>query len=120
MFHQKQQLISNIISLLSSKMEQKMLLPVVISLTLVPFFLAITFYSVWWKPKSLEKHLKLQGINGTSYKPLLGDLKEFVKQIQDAWSKPASLNHQIVSRVDPFTDNLVQKYGNTYEIFCVM
>ncbi|KAL8102661.1 hypothetical protein AgCh_027258 [Apium graveolens] len=101
-------------------MEQNMLLVMVITWSLVPFFLAKTFYSIWWKPKRLDKYLKLQGINGTSYKPLLGDLKEYVKQIQDAWAKPGSLNHRIVSRVDPFTHNLVQKYGNRYEVSSVM
>lgn len=119
MFHQKQQLFSDNL-FTCKKMEQNMLLVIVITSSLVPFFLAKTFYSIWWKPKRLEKYLKLQGINGTSYKPLLGDLKEYVKQIQDAWSKPASLNHRIVSRVDPFTHNLVQKYGNRYEVSHVM
>nr|XP_011460595.1 PREDICTED: cytochrome P450 72A15-like isoform X1 [Fragaria vesca subsp. vesca] len=69
------------------------------------------FYSIWWKPKMLERRLKQQGIRGTPYTPLIGDMKEFVRQIKEAWSKPMSLNHQIVSRVDPFTLNTVQRYG---------
>jgi hypothetical protein len=69
------------------------------------------FYSIWWKPKLLERRLKRQGIRGTPYRPLIGDMKEFVSQIKEAWSKPMSLNHQIVPRVDPFTLNTVQKYG---------
>ncbi|CAI0387485.1 unnamed protein product [Linum tenue] len=69
-------------------------------------------YSIWWKPKSLERKLKQQGITGTSYKPLLGDMKDFIKHITESWSKPINLNHQIAGRVDPFTLNIVQKYGN--------
>ncbi|XP_061995821.1 cytochrome P450 CYP72A616-like [Rosa rugosa] len=69
------------------------------------------FYSIWWKPKLLERRLKQQGIRGTPYTPLIGDMKEFVRQIKEAWSKPMSLNHQIVPRVDPFTLDTVQKYG---------
>ncbi|CAL5340584.1 unnamed protein product [Camellia sinensis] len=69
-------------------------------------------YSIWWKPKLLEKRLKRQGIRGTPYKLLVGDIKEFVRQITEAWSKPLSLNtHQIAPRADPFTHNIVQKYG---------
>ncbi|KAI9122777.1 hypothetical protein K1719_005666 [Acacia pycnantha] len=63
------------------------------------------------KPKLLQKHLKQQGIMGTTYRPLIGDMKEFVKLITEAWSKPINLDHKIVSRVDPFTSNNVQKYG---------
>ncbi|KAF7837918.1 cytochrome P450 72A15-like [Senna tora] len=59
----------------------------------------------------LQRNLKQQGIMGTPYRPLIGDMKEFVKLITQAWSKPMNLNHKIVSRVDPFTLNNVQKYG---------
>ncbi|XWS70081.1 hypothetical protein CRYUN_Cryun03dG0018500 [Craigia yunnanensis] len=38
-------------------------------------------------------------------------MKEFIKQITEAWSKPMNLTHQIVPRVDPFTLDNVQKYG---------
>jgi Txe/YoeB family toxin of Txe-Axe toxin-antitoxin module len=68
-------------------------------------------YTVWLKPKLLEKRIKSQGIRGTPYKLLIGDMKEFVRAITEAWSKPINLTHQIVPRVDPFTLNLVQKYG---------
>ncbi|KAI4335233.1 hypothetical protein L6164_013899 [Bauhinia variegata] len=67
--------------------------------------------SIWCKPRMLERHLKQQGIRGTPYKPLIGDMKEFVKVVTEAWSKPINLNHEIVSRVDPFTLNNVHKYG---------
>ena len=82
-------------------------------------FLGLLFYgilkgfnSIWLKPKLLQKQLKQQGIMGTTYKPLIGDMKEFVKLITEAWAKPINLDHKIISRVDPFTLNNVQKYGN--------
>ncbi|KAK4565179.1 hypothetical protein RGQ29_007009 [Quercus rubra] len=68
-------------------------------------------YTIWWKPKLLEKRMKRQGIRGTPYKLMIGDMKEFVRAITEAWSKPINLTHQIVPRVDPFTLNMVQKYG---------
>ncbi|XP_038710572.1 cytochrome P450 CYP72A219-like [Tripterygium wilfordii] len=70
--------------------------------------LALTF---WWRPKSLEKHLRRQGIRGNSYNPFHGDMKEFVKSCKEAWSKPMSLNHQIAPRVSPFYHQMVQTYG---------
>ncbi|KAK6784526.1 hypothetical protein RDI58_017981 [Solanum bulbocastanum] len=68
-------------------------------------------YSIFIKPKLLEKRLKRQGFKGTHYKLLLGDLKDVGNQMDEAWSKPISLTHDIVSRVDPFTHYMVQKYG---------
>ncbi|OMO91765.1 Cytochrome P450 [Corchorus olitorius] len=69
------------------------------------------FLSIWLKPKLQERVLKQQGIRGRSYNLLVGDMKEFIKQITEAWSKPINLNHQIVPRVDPFTLDNVLKYG---------
>ncbi|KAJ8638978.1 hypothetical protein MRB53_015672 [Persea americana] len=68
-------------------------------------------YSILWKPKKLEKQLRQQGINGTSYKILHGDWKEYVRSMEEAWSKPMSLTHQIVPRVIPFVHEIVQNYG---------
>lgn len=73
-------------------------------------------YSIWWKPKWLERNLKRQGIRGTPYKPLVGDMKEYIRLISEAWSKPLSLAHQIIPRVDPFTMNNFQKYGTNYTL----
>ncbi|XVE97909.1 hypothetical protein REPUB_Repub03eG0059400 [Reevesia pubescens] len=81
-------------------------------------FVILLFYgvarlssSIWLKPKWQERMLKHQGIRGRHYKLLVGDMKEFIKQITEAWSKPFNLTHQIVPRVDPFTLDNVQKYG---------
>lgn len=71
-------------------------------------------YSIWWKPKLLERKLKQQGIKGTHYKVLLGDMKDYIRMITEAWSKPMNLTHQIVQRVDPFTLHVVQNYGKLY------
>ncbi|GLU10132.1 hypothetical protein SLE2022_269530 [Rubroshorea leprosula] len=87
------------------------------SLAISPLFFLLLYgiarvsYSIWWRPKWLERSLRRQGIRGTAYRLVVGDMKEFVKQITEAWSMPMPLNHQIVPRVDPFTLNNVQKYG---------
>lgn len=75
--------------------------------------LLLVLYGVgrfWVKPKRVERKLKQQGIAGRPYKLLIGDVKEFVRLITEAWSKPINLSHQIVQRVDPFTLDNVQKY----------
>nr|XP_010916789.2 cytochrome P450 CYP72A219 [Elaeis guineensis]XP_029119181.1 cytochrome P450 CYP72A219 [Elaeis guineensis] len=71
------------------------------------------FYSLWWKPKALEKKLKKQGIKGNPYRLLYGDMKDEIRAIKEAWSKPITLTHQIVPRVAPFAYHTVQKYGKT-------
>ncbi|CAI9775511.1 unnamed protein product [Fraxinus pennsylvanica] len=69
------------------------------------------FHVIWWKPKSLEKHLKKLGIRGNSYTLMYGDMKETKKLIAEAWSKPMPLNHAIVHRVNPLWHQMFHKYG---------
>nr|XP_027079810.1 cytochrome P450 CYP72A219-like [Coffea arabica] len=68
-------------------------------------------FSLWWKPKIIEKQLKQQGIGGTSYNFLYGDEPVSKKLRIEAWAIPMSLNHEIVPRVDPSLHQIVQAYG---------
>ncbi|XVE65879.1 hypothetical protein DITRI_Ditri08aG0034800 [Diplodiscus trichospermus] len=68
-------------------------------------------YAVRWRPKSLEKYFKQQGIKGTSYKLFHGDTKEIVRSSKEAWSRPINLTHHIVPRVVPFIYQMVESYG---------
>ncbi|XP_011029497.1 PREDICTED: cytochrome P450 CYP72A219-like [Populus euphratica] len=74
----------------------------------VVFRVAHTF---WLKPKSQEKRLRKQGIRGTSYKLLNGDMKEFARSSKEARSRPISPNQEIAPRVLPFFYKMVQIYG---------
>ncbi|KAF3439667.1 hypothetical protein FNV43_RR17945 [Rhamnella rubrinervis] len=95
-------------------METHVLNLLALSLLFLLFYCAARIsYFIWWKPKWLESKLKRQGIRGTPYKLLVGDMKELVRLATEAWSKPLSLTHRIVPRVDPFTLNNSQKYGKT-------
>ncbi|RZC85855.1 hypothetical protein C5167_026529 [Papaver somniferum] len=69
------------------------------------------FYSLWWKPKKLEKQLRQQGIKGSCYKFYYGDMKESMQLIMEALTKPMNLNHHIAPCVFPFTWKTVQTYG---------
>lgn len=80
-------------------------------LSLLLYGVAKASYIVWFKPKRLERKFKEQGIRGTNYKLFVGDVKELVRLMTEAWSKPLSLTHQIVPRVDPFTSAYLQKHG---------
>jgi len=67
---------------------------------------------MWWQPRRLERALRAQGIPGTSYRFLAGDLKEYGRLAKEAWSKPLPLRcHDIAHRVMPFVDNLVREHG---------
>ncbi|XP_042434425.1 cytochrome P450 72A397-like [Zingiber officinale] len=82
------------------------------SLLLVLFFSsAKAMHSLWWKPKSLERQLRRQGINGNPYRFLYGDMGDDQKARAVALSKPIDLTHRIVYRASPFFHQLLQKYG---------
>ncbi|GJY99004.1 cytochrome P450 CYP72A219-like protein [Tanacetum coccineum] len=66
---------------------------------------------VWLKPKKMEKFLRDQGLKGTSYKFLYGDVKDMVKMITEAYKKPINLDDDIVPRVLSFAHSIVTTHG---------
>uniref|UniRef100_A0A7N1A8X9 Cytochrome P450 n=2 Tax=Kalanchoe fedtschenkoi TaxID=63787 RepID=A0A7N1A8X9_KALFE len=67
---------------------------------------------LWLTPKRLERSLKRQGVKGTSYRILYGDMKENLKMMQEAKSKPIGLSESIVPRLLPYVDQCLKTYGN--------
>ncbi|EOA32211.1 hypothetical protein CARUB_v10015468mg [Capsella rubella] len=68
---------------------------------------------VWLKPKMLECFLRGQGLPGTPYTPLVGDLRNF-RVLLKARSKPINLTDDIIPRVMPVTLNMLQTHGRTF------
>ncbi|KAI3515637.1 hypothetical protein L1887_14538 [Cichorium endivia] len=75
------------------------------------FFVWRLSNSLWFEPKKKEKLLRDQGVNGSSYKFMFGDLKELVQMTSEAKLKPMSLTHDIVPRVSPFFYKSLSTYG---------
>ncbi|KAK3029560.1 hypothetical protein RJ639_038449 [Escallonia herrerae] len=67
--------------------------------------------SVWLRPRKLEKYLRQQGLRGTSYKLLYGDMKEVSAMMKEAQSRPISLSDDIVPRLIPFAQKAIKNYG---------
>ncbi|KAL6348765.1 hypothetical protein AAG906_033421 [Vitis piasezkii] len=94
------------------RMEDSILKTMAYSFAILTMYtLSRVVYSIWWRPKSLEKQLRRQGIRGTRYKLLFGDAKAMKQSFMEARSKPMALNHSIVPRVLPFYHEMAQKYG---------
>ncbi|CAA6674913.1 unnamed protein product [Spirodela intermedia] len=66
---------------------------------------------VWWTPRSTERKLRAQGIDGTSYRFLFGDIRETMRLTREAKSKPMPFSHDIPPRVLPFHHQIVKTYG---------
>ncbi|GJN18322.1 hypothetical protein PR202_gb05472 [Eleusine coracana subsp. coracana] len=67
---------------------------------------------LWWRPRRLERELRALGLRGTSYRFLIGDLKELFRMNKEAGSKPLPLRcHDIAAHVAPFVHNAIREYG---------
>ncbi|CAO2165630.1 unnamed protein product [Urochloa humidicola] len=67
---------------------------------------------LWWQPRRLERLLRAQGLRGTSYRFLNGDLKDLARLNKEAWSRPLPLRcHDIAPRVIPFHYNNMREHG---------
>ncbi|KAL3733970.1 hypothetical protein ACJRO7_023337 [Eucalyptus globulus] len=66
---------------------------------------------VWLRPKRLERLLRQQGLSGKSYTFLVGDLKENLRMLKEAKSKPIAVSDDIKPRLLPFLHQSFQTYG---------
>ncbi|PKU61253.1 Secologanin synthase [Dendrobium catenatum] len=66
---------------------------------------------LWFQPRRLERKLRAQGIRGSRYRLLYGDLKEIGNLVGEARRKPLPLSHRIVDRVVPHFTRTVDLYG---------
>jgi len=69
---------------------------------------------IWLRPKRIERRLKEQGIQGNSYRPLVGDIRDMIKMIKEAKSKPMDPHsNDIAPRVLPYVVHTIAKYGES-------
>ncbi|ESW23798.1 hypothetical protein PHAVU_004G076200 [Phaseolus vulgaris] len=69
---------------------------------------------MWLRPNRIERRLKEQGIQGNSYCPLVGDIRDMIKIIKEAKSKPmAPHSNDIAPRVLPYVVHTIAKYDES-------
>ncbi|CAA7029979.1 unnamed protein product [Microthlaspi erraticum] len=69
---------------------------------------------VWLKPKMLESFLRKQGLVGTRYTPLVGDVRRTFSMLKEARSKPMKPTDDLISLVMPYSSHMLNTYGNTF------
>ncbi|WOL17033.1 Cytochrome P450 [Canna indica] len=68
----------------------------------------------WWRPRRLDRALRAQGLRGTPYRFLRGDLAAEARLSAEARSKPMLLSHDIVPRVFPLYHRAREQFGRTF------
>ncbi|WZZ64060.1 hypothetical protein YC2023_075430 [Brassica napus] len=86
-----------------------------VAIAVVLWWTCGTLEWVWFKPKMLESYLRRQGIPGTPYTPLVGDIKKDHSTLMKAKSKPIKVTDDIIPRVLPFPSHMLKTYDkNVY------
>ncbi|KAK8985523.1 hypothetical protein V6N11_068777 [Hibiscus sabdariffa] len=65
----------------------------------------------WLTPKRLERCLRQQGLRGTPYRSLSGDIKQMFAMSRQTSAKPMPLSDDIEPYVTPFYHQVLEKYG---------
>ncbi|EES01111.1 cytochrome P450 72A13 [Sorghum bicolor] len=67
----------------------------------------------WWAPRRMNRALRAQGLRGTQYRLLWGDLMEDQRLIAAAKTRPVSVDrpHDILPRVAPLLHHAIQEHG---------
>jgi hypothetical protein len=73
--------------------------------------LACTFEWAWFRPRRLDRALRNQGLRGTVYQSLAGDVKENTRLNKEARAQLMPLSHDITARVEPLLHSTMNKYG---------
>ncbi|CAH8293372.1 unnamed protein product [Eruca vesicaria subsp. sativa] len=85
-----------------------------VAIAVVLWWVWRTLKWVWFKPKMLESYLRRQGLAGSPYNPLVGDVKRDYSMTLEARSKPIKLTDDITPRVMPFPLHNLKTYGRTF------
>ncbi|KAG2305614.1 hypothetical protein Bca52824_025362 [Brassica carinata] len=85
-----------------------------IAIAVVSWWVWRTLNWVWFKPKMLESYLRRQGLPGSPYTPLVGDLKRVFSMLNEARSKPIKLTDDITPRLVPYPLEMLKTHGRTY------
>lgn len=66
---------------------------------------------MWFRPRKLEKFLRKQGVKGNSYRPVVGDLKDFIRASRAEQPKFIQLSDNIVPHIFPYHNAYLSNYG---------
>lgn len=95
------------------------------SIVLSVIALVISSYTIklanryWFRPKKIEKRLREQGFRGNPYKFIFGDAKDMEGMRAQATTKPMELSDDVASRILPYYNRMVQKYGMNTHIHAI-
>ncbi|KAL3651108.1 hypothetical protein CASFOL_007511 [Castilleja foliolosa] len=66
---------------------------------------------VWFRPKKLENYLRKQGLNGNSYRLLLGDMKDLISVTKQEQPKSIKVSDHLSPHILPYYHQTRIKYG---------
>ncbi|GFP78701.1 cytochrome p450 cyp72a219 [Phtheirospermum japonicum] len=91
------------------------LLSSILLFTLIPVSITLIvkiLNAVWFRPRKLERLLRKQGVHGNKYRPLLGDMNDFISVMKTEQLKTMEHSDDLPTHMFPYYKNVMNKYGN--------
>ncbi|CAM0907022.1 unnamed protein product [Alopecurus aequalis] len=105
---------SRIGSPLAFPWEDQQLLLYAVAGSVLAWFAVRALEWAWWRPRSLERALRSQGLRGTAYRSVAGDAPLLVRLNKEARSRTMPLGcHDVVPRAMPLFHQAMKEHGKT-------
>jgi hypothetical protein len=89
-----------------------------VAAVLVLWWAAQVLEWAWWAPRRMERILRAQGLSGTRYRFLWGDLKEESRLTAAALARPVHSDrpHDVFPRVSPLLHRVLEEHGMHFKL----
>ncbi|KAL8544469.1 hypothetical protein ACS0TY_004866 [Phlomoides rotata] len=87
----------------------KIIISIIVAASATWFVKLLDF--LWFRPRKIEKILRNQGLDGSPYRPFLGDLKDYIRVIKEKQSRSIEFLDDILPHIYGYYHSILTNHG---------